>query len=371
MPVVYTAWHTDSQGDLDQQLYEGVLRDDLVAVQRLLESTSGQAPDHINRTYGYLNETQLHAACNVKNLEIVKLLLEAGATIQTDKSGKTPLHIAATRNCLDIIEALFDKHPNKDYLVLCDKNGDTALTCAIRNGHLEIVKLLLEAESDMKPGISWDQLFNEHTAWLQPAHLACCRGKLDILKYFIDTLGVDVNSRTPAGKRIKWPSIGSLRPSDTCIIGNYEVSLLECVLGYRTPPDAIPCLEYLLCKQADIPGTTQGNDSSAVDNAWRMRDFRALALIARWSYLETGYTRWQSAKERHMYGIDHNVSHQQLQGTVSRQRDACHLIQDRYEVLTPILTDFQGCCKSPRCGLLYLSCGFQMSKSDTLCVFTT
>lgn len=308
--------------DIGQQLYRSCANNDLEAVNRLLKPGSGLQSQHVNQTYGLIKETPLHAACRLRgseDLQIVNRLLEEGAYIQQSAFGKTPLHIAAYRGSLGIIRALFDKHPNKDYLTLCDKYEETALTLAIAKGHMETVKLLLEAESRLNADKPWNLLFDNHPAWLPPAHIACYRNQTEILRYFIEELDIDVNSRTPAGKAISGPRLWT---SNFRSINEFRLSLLECViiggtkLALRGQFQFPHVLEYLLRKGADISARSQSNhpDLNAVDTAWHAQEFKSLALMASNSVDvkdALGSSRVSMSHEGifydHLVGLDHDI----------------------------------------------------------------
>jgi ankyrin repeat protein len=124
--------------------------------------------------------TPLMAAASVGNLEITKILVEAGADVnQIDIYGTSPLMFAANKGFsdvfnylapltnaeikgislltsvydddLEIIQALIatgiDVNSYREKGVW-HENGRTALLIAIREGHLGIVKILLEAGAD-------------------------------------------------------------------------------------------------------------------------------------------------------------------------------------------------------------------------------
>lgn len=247
-------------------------------------------------------------------------LLEAGARIQPDYSDTTSLHIAAKHNYLEIIRALLEKSPNTgDHLRMCDHDNETALTYAIAEGQLKTVKLLIKAESDMKPGLSCSQLFDIHPAWLPPAHMACLRGQPEILRYFIEERGINVNSKTQAGRRIRWPHRWQKHKPPA-----FDVSLLDCVIGQGTEPEVVHCLEYLLFQDADLSeGSAHAyRNLNAVDLAWLKEDFRSLALMARDRDRREDNKRIAIQRSHHLFGLDHDVSPKQLQGSIPQQKDA-------------------------------------------------
>lgn len=99
------------------------------------------------------NETALTMMVRQRNLEAVKFLVQNGANVNHrigspyfDKNeGTTPLMLAAERNALAIANLLLIRQ--SDVNATNDK-GETALMRAARNGHYEMVELLLDAGAD-------------------------------------------------------------------------------------------------------------------------------------------------------------------------------------------------------------------------------
>ena len=93
--------------------------------------------------------TALHLAGDDCNWEIVKLLIEKGANIETQGTyGQTALHAASSRGDLEIIKLLIENGAN---IEAQDKYSSTALHWAV-NSHcsfvssdcLEVVKFLIK-----------------------------------------------------------------------------------------------------------------------------------------------------------------------------------------------------------------------------------
>lgn len=87
----------------------------------------------IDKESGYENLTPLISAVINGDSEIVKLLLKSGVNINTnDEYGYTVLEIASLEGCVRIVEMLL-------------KEGESALSLAAENDHVEVVKVLLSA----------------------------------------------------------------------------------------------------------------------------------------------------------------------------------------------------------------------------------
>ncbi|CAG8779036.1 1883_t:CDS:2, partial [Acaulospora colombiana] len=86
----------------------------------------------------------------------------------TTRTGLTPLHGAASRGHIEIVQwrAIAD---------IEDKEGETALHKAALNGHLHVVEYLISsagADVHSQDGDGWT-----------PLHNACSKGYLDIVRY--------------------------------------------------------------------------------------------------------------------------------------------------------------------------------------------
>jgi biopolymer transport protein ExbD len=92
-------------------------------------------------------KTMLHVAVESDNLEIVKLLIDAGASINAkDKIGRTPIMLIdlSEENSSGIIKLLIGKGANLN-IQNKDEDNQTLLMSACDDDNLEIVKLLLES----------------------------------------------------------------------------------------------------------------------------------------------------------------------------------------------------------------------------------
>lgn len=94
-------------------------------------------------------ETALHAASANGLVDLVEILLDAGANINawTNNEHRTPLHVACLNSTIKVIKLLLNCRTSnvnvKDYL------GDTPLHLAARNGDFKIVELLLRHGADV------------------------------------------------------------------------------------------------------------------------------------------------------------------------------------------------------------------------------
>lgn len=192
---------------IEQQICRAILANDVLTLQQLIEqgadiNTRYRAAERLTPLIQAINlqrieiiEMLLLAGANVHqsqyeitmplwiatdlgNLDIVKLLLNAGANPNRGDVTSAPLHVAIAKDAPDIVEALIQAHadPNricalgytplmtaaaKGNLVLCkrlvqagatidihDEYGDTALTIAKALGHQDIVNFLRSSTSN-------------------------------------------------------------------------------------------------------------------------------------------------------------------------------------------------------------------------------
>ena len=138
--------------------------------------------------------TPLWMACEKGHLEIVRLLVEAGADKDKAKnsgetpllvneiasvsvvhgSGETPLYIASANGHLEVVRLLVEKGADMDK---GRDNGLTPLLAACYAGHLEIVRLLVEAGADK------DKVKNDGCT---PLLVASITGHLEIVRLLIE-----------------------------------------------------------------------------------------------------------------------------------------------------------------------------------------
>ncbi|XP_065340589.1 serine/threonine-protein phosphatase 6 regulatory ankyrin repeat subunit C isoform X2 [Cloeon dipterum] len=165
-------------------------------------------------------QTPLHLAAADGQLEVCRLLLELGASIDaTDELGQKPIHVAAQNNFSAVVALFLQKHPQlvgantKDgntcahiaamrgsvrvieELMKFDRQGvisarnrvteATALQLAAEGGHAEVVKVLVKAGASP---------IEENKAGLTAVHLAAQNGHTAALEVF-STSNLRVNSK--------------------------------------------------------------------------------------------------------------------------------------------------------------------------------
>ncbi|KAG8188361.1 hypothetical protein JTE90_019268 [Oedothorax gibbosus] len=167
--------------------------------------------------------TPLMLACTKPYLEIVKELLQHGASLDiVNKDGWTAFHIATREGHLDIVKFLLDS--NHTVWNTTSKNGRTPLHTASLHGHLNVVELLVaDAQYNINVKDScgttplMDAAYGNHNHVLKyliskgaiadevdklgknVLHISAETGNLESIKYLIENSLIDINSQTTQG----------------------------------------------------------------------------------------------------------------------------------------------------------------------------
>ncbi|KAF2650653.1 ankyrin [Lophiostoma macrostomum CBS 122681] len=194
------------------QLFYAVCNGDADNVKSLL---ARQPPPAINakhsrdsRGFHVNSATALHIACERRNIEIVRILLEKGASPHTlDGKRRTPLHLAAGARSIEIIRSLLSWVQDREgYVDLRDEQGNTPLLVACaqpqragEDRNMDVLSHLLAEGADLR-AINNDGETAAHRATRDS-------GDLEILKYLGD------NARELLGLQ----TIFMGRNSNTCL----------------------------------------------------------------------------------------------------------------------------------------------------------
>ncbi|XP_048868743.1 caskin-1 isoform X1 [Brienomyrus brachyistius] len=170
-------------------LHHAALNGNMELISLLLES---QATVDLKDQKGM---RPLHYAAWQGKTEPMKMLLKSGSSVngQSDE-GQIPLHLAAQHGHYDVSEMLLQHQSNP---CIVDNAGKTPLDLACEFGRVGVVQLLLSSNMcaallEPKPGDSTDP--NGTSA----LHLAAKNGHIDIIRLLIQA-GIDINRQTKAG----------------------------------------------------------------------------------------------------------------------------------------------------------------------------
>ncbi len=154
----------------NEALLVAVRRGDLAQIAHLLDS--GADPNYIDSN----GVTPLLVAAHEGRLPVVKLLLERGAWLDFVTSGLTPYALEKSHAPL----------PRK-VLMAAASRGDTALLAAVRQGHLDLVRYLIEQEA---------QINQPNRRGETPLFVAIDNDDLEMTRLLLES-GADANERQP------------------------------------------------------------------------------------------------------------------------------------------------------------------------------
>jgi ankyrin repeat protein len=144
------------------QVIPAVIRGDVEAVKALLSDSENV---DINWTAGGRGSSALSTAAASNQIAIAQLLLDRGADPNiASQWNETPLQAAAYHGNTEILKLLIDAGARLDTAET--QYGFTALASAARNGHMDAIKLLLDAGADrslrIKDGRTAKQLAEQY-----------------------------------------------------------------------------------------------------------------------------------------------------------------------------------------------------------------
>ena len=129
--------------------------------------------------------TALHWAVRADNLEIVRVLLRAGADVNAaTREGVTPLALAAINGSVSATEVLLEAGANANAAM---PEGETILMTAARTGRPDVIKILLKNGADL----------NAHEKWYGETALiwAAAENHPEAIKVLVEA-GADINGRS-------------------------------------------------------------------------------------------------------------------------------------------------------------------------------
>ncbi|XP_022906707.1 ankyrin repeat domain-containing protein 17 isoform X2 [Onthophagus taurus] len=167
---------------------------------------------NINAQTDETQETALTLACCGGFTEVADFLLKAGADI--DLGASTPLMEAAQEGHLELVKYLLE---NNATVHAQTQTGDTALSYACENGHTDVADLLLQYGADLE---------HESEGGRTPLMKACRAGHLCTVQFLISK-GADVRRQT---------SNNDHTPLSLACAGGH-LSVVELLLTHRADPN--------------------------------------------------------------------------------------------------------------------------------------
>ncbi len=138
-----------------------------------------------------IRTTPMYNALSEGNIEIVKLLEQHGAKINSsDSTGHTALYISASSNNLELVQYICSKGVDINYP--CGYYWETTLHLACVKDFFNIAKFLLSIGADIS---------KRNKTGLTPALVACQKGNIRILNLLLQH-GVDINERSYSGNTL-------------------------------------------------------------------------------------------------------------------------------------------------------------------------
>ena len=225
-------------------------------IVELGESNEGESHRFKERFLRHITNTALQTAACQENLEVVQLLLEAGALVDTYEYGDTALQTAVKRNNAHLTQLLL-AHGANIHAPTHWPFGRTALQAASENGNVALLQLLLSTIAN----ISWPMSINAPPSPIggrTAIQAAAGNGHVEMVQYLL-RLGADINgpiaeehgaTAAQAAARSRNPSMAALvlvagASHDTSACTN---SALAIAIGQND----LPMFELLLQYAADI-----------------------------------------------------------------------------------------------------------------------
>ena len=160
-------------------------------------------------------ECPLHTAAYFGDIEIVKILLDNGAIVDTNNT-YTPLHIAANRGFPTIVNMLLDRNANIEAV---DEDGNTPLHWAAMLGSPEGITILINRGANINA-----TNYDGKTA----LHFAACNGGSKAVEILMNS-GANIEAICNKGKTALHYAVDNNSMNKNILIGGVKFAYLECI----------------------------------------------------------------------------------------------------------------------------------------------
>ena len=167
-------------GDIHRAIEAG----DAARVREILKSNPAALTERDNNQF---HELPIHFAATSGNVEIARILLDAGADIDAgDSDNSTALGVAAMRGHAPLVGFLIERGANVNHR---DRKADCPLSFAVSAGKEEIARQLVEAGAD---------LYYRSPEGETLLHKSCSRNMAVFTAYLLDN-GADIEEKSAHG----------------------------------------------------------------------------------------------------------------------------------------------------------------------------
>ncbi len=191
--------YQDEDGDTELML--AVIKEATAYCVFLIDTTCEQGNAYVLDLQNHFMQTALHLAVITKQVDLVRYLIEAGASCDLqDHHGNTPLHIACREGLLDIVKLILcpyigaksNQIKQQSDGILCVRNytGFTCLHLATLSSNLHIIEYLLS--DGIKANVNEQEGSNGRTL----LHLAVQNRDISLVIFLIRRSDVNIDALT-------------------------------------------------------------------------------------------------------------------------------------------------------------------------------
>ncbi|XP_062599793.1 NF-kappa-B inhibitor alpha-like [Saccostrea cucullata] len=181
-----------------------------------------------------LRQTPLHLAVLMKQVEIVKLLLDNGANPEMfDHNGDTALHIACRSGNVTMVKEILKHRESRAIQNLDVRNyeGYTCLHVAVLGGFTKIVDILLKSRADVNVG--------DGKSGATALHLATKGNKIDIVSSLLEQPKISIDKKMYNGVTPLMVAVERQRSdiSELLVSHNANIDFLESLTSSSSEED--------------------------------------------------------------------------------------------------------------------------------------